>query len=472
MIREVNLSNLTRRLGCIAALGAGLAVSALAQPAASRFTVPITYYKLPNGLKVVLSRDTTAPLVVIGVYYNIGFRIEPRNRTGFAHLFEHLMFEGSKNLPKGEFDKLIEGNGGVSNGSTRFDFTNYFEVVPSHVLETMLWGEADRMKNLAVTEENLKNQQGVVGNEVKVNVLNQPYGGFPWLDMPQYANKNWFNAHNFYGDLKDIEAATLADAKSFSQTYYSPNNAALALVGDFDEAQAKMWIEKYFASIPSSKLPPQPDLSEPRQEAEQRFSRVDKLAKKPALGIAYQMPPRLTPEHYAMVLLDQMLIQGDDSLLTQELVKKRGYTDSVDGGINLLGSQFDYNGPMLWIASLIHDSSVKPDQILAAADPIVEALREKPITKELLDRALVKLRSQFYQSLTQFGGFGRADLMASFALFDDTPALINSLEDNLRKVTPELVLKTAKEYLRPTNRTVLVVEAGAAAKAPATGGGK
>jgi zinc protease len=465
------LSNLTRRLGCIAVLGAGLVCCAMAQPAAAKFTVPITYYKLPNGLKVALSRDTTAPLVVIGVYYNIGFRIEPRNRTGFAHLFEHLMFEGSKNLAKGEFDKLIEGNGGVMNGSTRFDFTNYFEVVPSHVLETMLWGEADRMKNLIVTDETLKNQQGVVGNEVKVNVINQPYGGFPWLDMPQYANKNWYNAHNFYGDLKDIEAATLADAKSFSETYYSPNNAALALVGDFDEAQAKKWIEKYFASIPSSKLPPKPDLSEPRQEAEQRFSRTDKLAKKPALGIAYQMPPRLTPEHYAMVLLDQMLIEGDDSLLTQELVKKRGYTDSVDGGINLLGSQFDYNGPMLWIASLIHDAGVKPDQILAAADPIIEGLREKPVTKELLDRAMVKLRSQYYQSLTQFGGFGRADLMASFALFDDNPALINSLEDNLRKVTPELVLKTAKEYLRPTNRTVLVVEAGAAAKAPAPGPG-
>jgi zinc protease len=307
-----------------------------------------------------------------------------------------------------------------------------------------------------------------------VRVQNQPYGGFPWLDMPQYANKNWYNAHNFYGDLKDIEAATLADAKSFSQTYYAPNNAALALVGDFDETQAKKWVEKYFGSIPASKLPAKPDLSEARQEAEQRFSRIDKLANKPALGIAYQMPPRLTPEHYAMVLLDQMLIEGDDSLLTQELVKKRGYTDSVDGGINLLGSQFNYNGPMLWIASLIHDSGVKPDQILAAADPIIQALCEKPVTQEMLDRSMVKLRSQYYQSLTQFGGFGRADLMASFALFDDNPGLINSLEDNLRKVTPELVMKTAREYLRPTNRTVLVVEAGAAVKqvAPATGGVK
>ena len=457
-----------RRLQSITALTCLLTSCALAQPAVSTFTVPITYYKLPNGLKVALSRDTTAPLVVVAVYYHIGFRIEPKNRTGFAHLFEHLMFEGSKNLPKGEFVKLIEGNGGLLNGSTRFDFTNYFEVVPSHVLEDMLWGEADRMKNLALTEENLKNQQGVVGNEVKVNVLNKPYGGFPWLDMPQYANKNWFNAHNFYGDLVDIEAATLKDAADFSHTYYAPNNAALALVGDFDEDQAKKWIEKYFAAIPSSKLPPKPDLSEPRQTAEQRFSKTDKLASKPALAIAYHMPERGTPEHYAMVLLDQILLQGDDCALTQELVKKRGFTDSVDGGINLLGNQFNYQGPMLWIANLVHDSSVKPDQILASADSVIDSVREKPVTKEQLNRALVKVRAHYYQDLTQFGGLGRADLMASFALFDDNPTPINSLENNLRSVTPELIQKTAQEYLRRTNRTILIVEAGAPPKAPAS----
>ncbi len=352
-----------RKLVGVATLACGLACSARAAETASQFTVPVTYFKLPNGLKVSLSRDTTAPLVVVAVYYNIGFRIEPKNRTGFAHLFEHLMFEGSKNLPKGEFDKLIEGNGGISNGSTRFDFTNYFEVVPSHVLEAMLWGEADRMRSLALTDDSLKNQQGVVGNEVKVNVLNRPYGGFPWLDMPQYANKNWYNAHNFYGDLADIEAATLKDAKDFSQTFYAPNNAALALVGDFDEDQAKKWIEKYFGSIRSSKLPAKPDLAEPRQTEEKRFTKVDKLAEKPALAFAYHMPLRLTPEHYAMVLIDQILLQGDDSLLTQELVKKRGFTDSVDGGINLLGNQFNYDGPMLSIANLIHDAQreARPD---------------------------------------------------------------------------------------------------------------
>jgi len=454
---------LSRLLQCAAFTALTCASWAQAQP--PTFAVPITYYHLPNGLKVALSRDATSPLVVVAVYYNIGFRIEPKDRTGFAHLFEHLMFEGSKNLPKGEFDKLIEGNGGVSNGSTRFDFTNYFEVVPSHVLETMLWGEADRMKNLSLTSESLKNQQGVVGNEVKVNVLNQPYGGFPWLDLPQYANHNWYNAHNFYGDLTDIEAATMEDAQSFRNTYYVPNNAVLSLVGDFDEAQAKKWIEKYFGGIPSGKTPAAPDLTEARQEKEQRFSRVDKLAKKPALGIAYQMPPRMTPEHAAMVLLDQMLIEGDDSLLTQELAKKRGYTESVNGGINLLGNAYNYKGPMLWMVNMVHDASVTADQILGAADPIIESLRQKPVSKVAIDRALVKYRAQYYQSLTQFGGLGRADLMASFALFDDDPSKINTIEESLRKVTPELVMKTALEYLRPSNRTVLTIEPGAAANA-------
>src|SRR5579884_4109512 len=224
-------------------------------PAAPSFTVPVVYYKLPNGLRVILSPDHTAPTVAVAVYYRIGFRVEPRDRTGFAHLFEHMMFQGSQNLGKMEFIKLVQKNGGVLNGSTRFDFTNYYEVLPSNKLETALWAEADRMHGLAITEDNLKNQQGVVGNEVKVNVLNRPYGGFPWLDMPQYANSNWYNAHNFYGDLTDINAATLKDVQDFFKTYYAPNNAALAVVGDVDVAQAKGWIQKYFGDIQPVKQP-------------------------------------------------------------------------------------------------------------------------------------------------------------------------------------------------------------------------
>jgi predicted Zn-dependent peptidase len=215
----------------------------------------------------------------VGVYYNIGFRIEPRNRTGFAHLFEHMMFQGSENLGKMEFIQLVQKNGGTMNGSTRFDFTNYWEVMPAHKLETALWAEADRMKGLKITQENLTNQQGVVKNEVKVNVLNQPYGGFPWLDMPQYANKNWYNAHNFYGDLADLDSARLEDVDAFFKTYYAPNNAALVVHGDFEIPAAKKWIDQYFSKIPAAKLPPKPDLKEPAQEKELRFTKEDRLAK-------------------------------------------------------------------------------------------------------------------------------------------------------------------------------------------------
>ena len=446
---------------CVAALSLATLTPAFA--ASSRFTVPVEYYKLPNGLRVILARETTAPTVVTAVYYRIGFRIEPRNRTGFAHLFEHMMFQGSANLGKMEFIKLVEDNGGVLNGSTRFDFTNYFELMPANKLETVLWAEADRMKGLDVTAANLKNQQGVVSNEVRVNVLNQPYGGFPWLWMPQYANQNWYNAHNFYGDLKDIEAAKLDEVQAFFKTYYAPNNAALAIIGDFDPKQAKALVEKYFGPIPPAKVPPIPDLAEPKQTAERHGNRKDPLANRPALAFAYHMPERNTPEYYAMGLIDQMLLQGDDSLLYQELVKKRGYTSSISGGINSdLGDMFDYDGPMLWTVSLIHDSNITTDQILSAADSVIARLHTKPVSQALIDRSITKIKAYLYDSMSQFGGFGRANLLACFALFDDDPARINSLEEQFRKVTPELIERTAQTYLEPTNRTVLTIEAGAA----------
>ena len=406
----------------------------------------------------MLSPDHTAPTVCVGVYYRIGFRIEPRDRTGFAHLFEHMMFQGSKNLGKMEFVKLVQVNGGILNGSTRFDFTNYFEVMPSSKLETVLWAEADRMSGLAVTEANLENQQGVVGNEVKVNVLNQPYGGFPWIDLPMAANTNWYNAHNFYGDLTDIESAKLDEVKSFFDTYYAPNNAVLAIVGDFDSAEAKKMVEKYFGGIKASQVPAQPDLTEPRQDKEKRVNKKDALAPRPAIAVGYHMPERNTPEYYAMGLIMQMLIQGDDAMLRQELVKKRGLTGSVDGGINLLGNMFNYKGPMLFSAELEYDTTTKSETVIEAIDTVVTPLGTKPVDQKTLDLALVKLRSNLYDTMGQFGGFGLMDLLASFALFDDDPARVNSLVGEFRKVTPELVQKTAKEYLRPENRTIVLLE--------------
>jgi predicted Zn-dependent peptidase len=428
---------------------------------ASRFQVPVEYYKLDNGLRVVLSPDHTAPTVVSAVYYNIGFRIEPKDRTGFAHLFEHMMFQGSENLGKMEFIKLVQSNGGVLNGSTRFDFTNYFEIVPANKLETMLWAEADRMRGLKITQENLTNQQGVVKNEVKVNVMNQPYGGFPWLDLPQTAFTNWFNAHNFYGDLEDLDAATLEDVQAFFHSYYAPNNAALAIVGDFDPAQAKQWVEQYFGDIPAVDLQPQPDISEPRQEERRTGSRVAPKANRPALAIAFPMPERNTPEYFAMGLLDQILLQGNDSLLYQALVQRKGVTGNVSGGINNpLGNMFNYDGPMLWQASLYHDADKSTDEILAEIDGVLEQVRSTPVDQATLDRAMIKMRSNLYDIMGGMFGFGRADILASFALFDDDPSRINTLEDEFRKVTPELLQRTAEEYLRPTAMTLFTIEPG------------
>lgn len=423
---------------------------------ADEIKVPLEYYTLQNGLKVVLSQDKSAPVVDVGVYYNIGFRIEPKDRTGFAHLFEHMMFQGSQNLGKMEFIKLVQQNGGILNGSTRFDFTNYFEVMPAHKLETALWAEADRMKGLAITQDNLTNQQGVVKNEVKVNVLNQPYGGFPWLDMPQYANKNWYNAHNFYGDLKDIDSANLDDVTKFFKTYYAPNNAVLVVVGDFEINDAKKWVEQYFSKIESAVLPAQPDLTEPPQQAEQRSIKEDKLANKPAIAIAYKMPERNSPEYYAMGLIDQLLVQGKDSKLYQYLVQDKGYTSYVSGGINYLGNMFNYNGPMLWMADLVYDSTVSADSIVAQFDKAINDISN--ITKEDLNLAITKIRSGLYDAIQGQFGIGKVDLLASFALFDNDPNKINSIEENFKTVTPELIKRTAATYLRSANRTILIID--------------
>jgi zinc protease len=208
-------------------------------------------------------------------------------------------------------------------------------------------------------------------------------------------------------------------------------------------------------------LPPQPDLTEPRQEKEKHATKKDALATKPALALGYHMPERNTPEYYAMGLIDEMLIEGDDSVLHQELVQKKGYTGAVSGGINLLGTPWNYNGPMLFITNMIHDPATSPETIVKTIDRSIEPLRTKPVDQKMLDRALVKLRSDLYDTIGGQGGFGLVDLLASFALFDDNPARVNSLVAEYEKVTPALIQKTAQEYLRPENRTVLLIQPGA-----------
>jgi len=423
----------------------------------SGIQVDVEYHTLENGLRVVLSRDASVPTATVAVYYGVGFRNEPQGRTGFAHLFEHLMFEGSENLPGGTMTNLIYNAGGVSNGSTRFDFTNYFEVVPNNALEAIIWAEADRMARPIIDEENLAAQGGVVENEVLVNVINQPYGGWIWIDLPMLANENWHNAHNFYGDLDDLRAANLDDVQAFFDTYYAVNNAVIVVVGDIDYTETLGWIEANFGGIEAGSPLPPVDISEPRQEEEKFGEIFDRLAPQPALGFGYHMPERGSPEYYAMAVIDQILVQGDDSLLNQRIVNEEGYASGVFGGINLLGNMYNYNGPMLWSVGMIHGDEYDHGEILGTVDEVIEQLRTEEISQEQLDRAITKLRSQFYNIVDSATRFGLADLLAVFAMFDDDPTRINRIEEGFDLVTPELVMATAQEYLRPTNRSVLRV---------------
>lgn len=439
--------------------------------AAFQLEIPVEQYSLDNGLQVVLSPDTSAPVILVGVYYHVGMRLEPRGRTGFAHLFEHLMFQGSEHLTKMELVQRVQQNGGTLNGSTRLDFTNYFEVLPKHTLDLVLWMEADRMRGPVISDAELDNQRDVVKNEIRVNVLNQPYGGFPWIDMAERAYSNWHNSHNGYGDMGDLDAATLEDARRFFETYYSPSNAVLVVVGDFEPAEARAMVRQYFEEIPSTPPPAAPDVSEPDWHEERRFTKNDALATQPAIAISYQTPKRNDLEYFAMGLVDQVLLQGDDSMLHQELVNHRGITGSVGGGINFLGNMFNAQDPLLWTASMIYDEKFDTDAILQAFDEALEPLRTMPLESAAFERTVTKARSSFYDLLTStvYPGFGRADLLASFALIDGDAARINAIDQQFSAITPELVQTVARDYLRPDGRTVLSINPTAGSVVPDDG---
>jgi predicted Zn-dependent peptidase len=412
---------------------------------------------LKNGLRVVIVPDAMAPVVTVGVYYKIGFRLEPQGRSGFAHLFEHMMFQGSENAPKMQHIKLINSSGGVLNGSTMYDVTNYYEAVPSNALERVLWLEADRMRALKVDEENLTNQRDVVKEEVRVNVLNQPYGGFPWLDMPPVAFRNWANAHNFYGDFADLDAASLADVQKFFRTYYVPNNAVLLLLGDVKPEEGLAFAEKHFGPIPAGAAPSFADPTEPPQTEERRGHVEEKFGTLPAMAIGYVMPARRTPDWYAMVLLDQALHGGRAGRIHRELVLEKQIAVEADGGVD---DVFGYNGPSQMSTRILHKPEYSARETLTAFDAVLREVQEKGISEEELDQLKVKWRSDYYSTLEGGRGgymprYGLMHLLACFTLFDNDPQLVNTILDGFLAVKREEIQAVAKKYLHPENRAIV-----------------
>ena len=419
--------------------------------------IPIEYKTLGNGLRVVVAPDSTAPVVTVGVYYKIGFRLEPQGRSGFAHLFEHMMFQGSDNAPKMQHIKLINSSGGVLNGSTMYDVTNYYEAVPSNALERVLWLEADRMRALKVDDENLRNQRDVVKEEVRVNVMNQPYGGFPWLDMPPVAFRNWANAHNFYGDFSDLDAANLADVQTFFKTYYVPNNAVLLILGDLSVADGFALAEKHFGNILAGPAPKFADPTEPRQTEERRGNVEEKFGTLPAMAIGYVMPERRTPEWCAMALLDQALHGGRAGRIHRELVLEKQIAVEADGGIDDI---FGYDGPTQMTTRILHKPEISSDATLTAFDSIIREVQQQGIAEGELEQIKVKWRSDYFATLEGGRGgympkYGLMHLLACFTLFDDEPQLVNTILDGFLAVTKEQVQAAARKYLQPQNRAIV-----------------
>jgi zinc protease len=419
--------------------------------------IPVEHVTLANGLRVVASPDRSAPVVTVGVYYQIGFRLEPRGRSGFAHLFEHMMFQGSENAGKMEHIRLINSSGGLLNGTTHYDLTNYFESVPSNALERVLWLEADRMRALKVDDENLRNQRDVVKEEVRVNVMNQPYGGFPWLDLPPVAFRNWPNAHNFYGDFDDLDAATLADVRKFFHTYYSPNNAVLLMLGDFDTAEAFSLAKRYFENIPASPLPPRADVTEPPQ-TEERFGEVpEKFGPLPAIAIGYTFPSRQSDDWYAAAILDRVLHGGRAGRVHHRLVLEKQIAVEADGSADAI----DANGPTQMVTRIFHKPEFTTQETIWEFDNIIREIQEQEISADELDSVKVKFRADYYSMLEGGMGsymprFGLMHYLACFTLFDGDPDRVNSILDGFLDVTPSRAQAVARKYLVPQNRAVVV----------------
>jgi len=431
-----------------------LLASFILPAAAQKWQTPTQTRKLSNGLIVIVSEDHSAPTIGICVTYGIGFRLEPEGRTGFAHLFEHMMFEGTPVSSKGVFDQVAESGGGFNNGDTRWDYTEYIESASTAALDPLLWLEADRMKMLDFSQKNLDNQRSVVEEEVRVNVLNQPYGLFFAIDLPGKAYDTYPNAHNFYGDFKDLDAAKIEDVQAFYEQYYAPNNAALAVAGDVNTEEIFQKVEKYFGAIPRRKVPAKPDAAEKPQTAERRSTEEDKLATLPALAIGYRMPPKSAHESVVAAMTGEILHNGQASRLYQYLVKEKQVATEVQGGVNWpLGTFLEYSGPTLLTSFVIYPANLKADAVLAAYDSAVEALALKGPKADELERVRSKMRSDWYDQLEI--PLTRASALSHAAMLGDDPMRVYSLPDEFNKVTGDEIRSFAAQYLVKTNRTII-----------------
>jgi zinc protease len=446
----------TRRAAAVAVLVLLPAAPLAAQTAPK---IVFTDTRLANGLRVIVAEDHAAPVYSIAVHYNVGSRDERAGRTGFAHLFEHMMFKGSENVGPGEHFLLVFNSGGSMNGTTSKDRTLYFETLPSNQLDLGIYLEADRMRSLAITTENLDNQRNAVQEERRLGVDNQPYGRtFEAVDELAYDNPAY--EHSVIGSMADLDAASVDDVASFFRTYYAPNNAVVTIVGDVD---AKTTIEKVrqaFESIPSQPPAPKVDMTEPTQTEERRRTLEDPLARLTRLDVVFKVPPRLAADDDAVQVLGTVLSSGRSSRFYQQIVREQQLA------VNISAGRDGALGPGLFrvVATLAPGKSV--EALEAAIYQEIEKVKAGPIAEWEMEKARNNATRAVVAGLTS--SLQRAIQLADYAASFGDPGLINLRIDRIAKVTAADVQRVAGAYMTPQNRTV-VTTVPATAAAPKGG---
>ena len=420
---------------------------------------PIASHTLANGLRVIVSEDREAPVFGLCLLYRVGSRGEPRGRSGFAHLFEHLMFEGTPGAPKGVFDRACESSGGNNNGQTRPDVTIYVEAAPTAALERFLWLEADRMAALTFLQETLDNQRDVVKEEIRVNIQNDPYGLFEYGELPKATFDKWENAHDGYGDFHDLDAATLDDVRSFFASFYRPNNAILAVAGDVRAAEVFAGCERHFGGIPAAPLPPAPDLAEPPRTAPVFTISKAPLANTPALAAGWRMPPPDHPDVFPLLVLGELLHSGRSSRLVRGLVVRDELATEVWGGFNPFQGNGWYEGTTIFLSKIAFRRDVPSARLLERLDGEIASIAHDGVPDDELARVKTRIVSGWFAALES--RVERATELAHAKAFGGDAASVAALPGRLAAVSAGDVARAAA-WLHPDRRAAIVKEPGTA----------
>lgn len=441
------------------------AAGLLAAPLSAQDAPRVDYesFTLDNGLRVIVHEDHSVPIVAVNVWYDVGSAHEEVGRSGFAHLFEHMLFEETQNLNAGDFTELVMGAGGTYNGTTNTDRTAYFETMPSNRLDLALWLEAERMRNLRVTQENFAREREVVKEERRMRIENQPYGEALGITLDTLAVDYAPYKHSVIGSMDDLNAATTEDVMRFYRNYYVPNNATLVLAGDVTPARARELAERYFGAIPRGPdVPPLPPATAaPRKSGERRAVVEDPKANTPMYAAAYVIPPANHEDMYALDLLSRILSQGESSRLHQRLVKEEQAAAFAGGGVDTR------RGPGLFRFISLPTPGSNVERIETLIEDELRQVREDGVSARELQKAKNQTRANMIMSRQTV--FSRAMDLQQARVYSGDIEAVNTDLDRYQQVTLEDIQRVARTYLVPDNRTtVIVVPAGEAAPAADT----